>query len=342
MNSPQKGKIKEIYFIVLYEKRTMEKPNDFIFTEDECQAENICTKTINKKTDLFIYQKVFKLNINGEKNEKKKEINLEFEIGIFYFDVELKKGNKYLTNIAKENIDQKFLNYFQKLEVYLEALKQPKEMKIYIEIPNCFNDYLSKFGILKVFSFDNIPLSKIPDLDLPKETINIFSRMLEFDTKKKIENFMKEKIGIEKYSFHQVQIFIKLFISQYSKFNCKLKFIDDNDKDVTEECIQEFANSSKYFTAGGFAKLLNDKKRYENDDYKDILTSTYDNDLKGTKFDFPLIFVIKEEKKYIPVKIPNKIQNSKLSDYLKDIKRALNLENDVEKDRGNLKSLNQF
>ena len=88
--------------------------------------------------------------------------------------------------------------------------------------------------------------------------------------------------------------------------------------------------------------MLNDKKRYENDDYKDILTSTYDNDLKGTKFDFPLIFVIKEEKKYIPVKIPNKIQNSKLSDYLKDIKRALNLENDVEKDRGNLKSLNQF
>ena len=41
----------------------------------------------------------------------------------------------------------------------------------------------------------------------------------------------------------------------------------------------------------------------------------------------------------MPVKIPNKIQNSKLSDYLKDIKRALNLENDVEKDRGNLKSL---
>ena len=136
----KKEKIKDIYFIVLYEKRTMEKPNDFIFTEDECQAENICTKTINKKTDLFIYQKVFKLNINGEKNEKKKEINLEFEIGpykymisfqieerIFYFDVELKKGNKYLTNIAKENIDQKFLNYFQKLEVYLEALKQKKE-----------------------------------------------------------------------------------------------------------------------------------------------------------------------------------------------------------------------
>ena len=250
-----------------------------------------------------------------------------------------------LTESEETSIINEFLFSFLITKFYINngnIIYIPKEMKIYIEIPNCFNDYLSKFGILKVFSFDNIPLSKIPDLDLPQVTIDIFSLMLDYDTNKKIEKFIKEKIGIDKYSFHQVQIFIKLFISQYSKFNCKLKFIDDNDKDVTEECIQEFANSSKYFTAGGFAKLLNDKKRYENDDYKDILTSTYDNDLKGTKFDFPLIFVIKEEKKYIPVKIPNKIQNSKLSDYLKDIKRALNLENDVEKDRGNLKSLNQF
>ena len=74
----KKEKIKDIYFIVLYEKRTIEKPNDFIFTKNEYQAENICTKMINKKPDLFIYQKVFKLNINGEKNENKKEINLEF------------------------------------------------------------------------------------------------------------------------------------------------------------------------------------------------------------------------------------------------------------------------
>ena len=212
-------------------------------------------------------------------------------------------------------------------------------MKIYIEIPNCFNDYLSKFGILKVFSIDNIPLSKIPDLDLPQVTIDIFSLMLDYDTnaKEKIEKFIKEKIGIEKYSFHQVQIFIKLFISQYSKFNCKLEFYNGGKK-VTDDCIQEFANCTKYFTAGGFAKLLNEKKNYENDDvYIDLLTSTYDNDLKGTKFEFPLIFIIKEKKKYIPLKIPNK--NSKSNEYLKDIKRALNLENDVENDKGKLKSL---
>ena len=50
----KKEKIKEIYFIILYEKRTMEKPNDFIFTKNEYQAKNICTKMINKKPDLYI------------------------------------------------------------------------------------------------------------------------------------------------------------------------------------------------------------------------------------------------------------------------------------------------
>ena len=64
---------------------------------------------INKKPELFIYQKIFKLNINREKNEKKKEIHLEFEIGphkyiisfqiekrMFYFDVKLEKEIKDL------------------------------------------------------------------------------------------------------------------------------------------------------------------------------------------------------------------------------------------------------
>ena len=71
-------------------------------------------------------------------------------------------------------------------------------MKIYIEIPNCFNDYLSKFGILKVFSIENIPLSKIPDLDLPQETIDIFSLMLDYDTNK---NLSKKKLELKNILF---------------------------------------------------------------------------------------------------------------------------------------------
>jgi len=41
-----------------------------------------------------------------------------------------------------------------------------KDIQIYIEIPNCFNNYLSKFWILKIFNLENISLDNIPNLYL--------------------------------------------------------------------------------------------------------------------------------------------------------------------------------
>jgi len=41
----------------------------------------------------------------------------------------LKKGNKFLKKIAKEIIDQKILNYYKKIELFAEALKQNKEQE---------------------------------------------------------------------------------------------------------------------------------------------------------------------------------------------------------------------
>ena len=77
------------------------------------------------------------------KDDKKNddEIEIQFQIGdkdnyitsfnaeekSFYFDIELKKGNKYLKNIAKEVIEHNILNYYQKLEIFIVALKENKE-----------------------------------------------------------------------------------------------------------------------------------------------------------------------------------------------------------------------
>ena len=159
--------------------------------------------------------------------------------------------------------------------------------------------------------------------------------MLGYKSNNDIEKFIKGKIGIKSYSYHQVQIFIKLFISQYNKLGTKLQFFND-DVDVTEKCIQEFANCTKYFTAGGFAKLLTEKNFGKNKDYIDLLSDIYENDLKGTKFEIPLIFVIIEKMKYVPIKIPqyNSKSNKKSEEYLADIKKALNLDNEVDKDIG--------
>lgn len=87
-----------------------------------------------------------------------------------------------------------------------------------------------------------------------------------FENDKEIEKFIKdnfESIGIKEYSFHQVQTFIKLYISQFNMFDSKLKFtIQDKDKqkDITAKCIENFAKSTKYFTNGGFSKLIMQKK----------------------------------------------------------------------------------
>ena len=125
--------------------------------------------------------------------------------------------------------------------------------------------------------------------------------MLGINSNEDIKNFVEKyfkKIGIEKYTYHQINIFIKLFISQYNKFKGKLTFIS-NGKDVTEKCIEDFSKSSKYFTKSGFAKLLTETSNNDDDDDKDYidkLSEIYNNELKDMEFPDPLIFIIKEKK----------------------------------------------
>ena len=77
------------------------------------------------------------------------------------------------------------------------------------------------------------------------------------DIKKFVEDNFK-KIGVTKYTYHQINIFIKLFVSQFNIFKSKIKFLrmeKEEEKDSIEEYIDEFTNSTKYFLNGGFAKL---------------------------------------------------------------------------------------
>ena len=85
-------------------------------------------------------------------------------------------------------------------------------MFIYIEIPNIFSDYLTKFSILKMFNKEQISFPNIPEINLSPKDIDIFKSVLGFKTIRDINNFIKEKIFISKYSLHQVNIFIKLFL----------------------------------------------------------------------------------------------------------------------------------
>ena len=155
-------------------------------------------------------------------------------------------------------------------------------------------------GLLNIFEIENIVLGEkkqnkqknisnitdinIENLELDINVKKIFKRMIDTDKNNEIEAYIKSKIGLTEYSYHQIHTFIKLFISQYSKFGGKMIFTDSNGKNITDKCIQNFAESTKYFTNGGFAKLLMKKTHNNKKDKFDLCLEAYDYDLNNAEF----------------------------------------------------------
>jgi len=179
----------------------------------------------------------------------------------------------------------------------------PINIEIYIEIPNSFKDFISNYGIIKYFkkNDDMITIDSLPDLNLPEDKINLFKNMLNKNNNKDIYEWIKEKfdkIKLTRYSYHQIHIFINLFICQYNIFEGRKIYFREGEKDVTDKCIDSFAEATKYFTYGGFSKLLLEEKKNNketNNDEIDILSKEYDNDLKNENFDKNLIFIVKNK-----------------------------------------------
>ena len=136
----------------------------------------------------------------------------------------------------------------------------------------------------------NINNIRMEHLKLDEGLRTIIKTMLGFKDKtedeenKDIENFVKENIG-EEYSYHQVQTFIKLFISQYKKFpGKKIIITDSNERDITKKCIDDFTKATKYFTNSGFSKLLMKIKDIKKIDKFDLCLKAYQNDLNNKEF----------------------------------------------------------
>ena len=216
----------------------------------------------------------------------------------------------------------------------------PKDISIYIEIPNCFEDYLSKFNILKIFNHENITIDKMPPFNYKDDILKKFDKMLGISTNEKLEQFLKDNIVIEKYSYHQINIFINLFISQFNKIENKLYFTKGG-KDITNECIKEFSNSTLYFTNGGFSKLLTGTIKTKATNAIDKLSEVYSNDINEMKFTSPLIFIFEQnnilKRFYVPTRDEQAYPHSK--DFLKKFKEIISLPNEIEKDVGDNKSL---
>ena len=219
----------------------------------------------------------------------------------------------------------------------------PKDISFYIEVPNCFKNYCSRFSLLNIFNRENITFNNMPRFDFSDDIINNFNAILGIDSNKKLQEFVKENIGIEKYSYYQINIFIKLFISRYSHFNSKLKFVQNNKDDINS-CIQKFAEYTKCFTNSGFSQLLMRKDKNNDNNLIDELKEEYEYNLKNENSYCPLLFAEKEkiaiDKLYF-----NEINSENCKntyDYLKKLKDLFNLKNEVDKDNGELRSLSSI
>ena len=158
----QIGEEKEIYFIIFYQRKQKENPKELVFSEDsDITPQNILIKEIKTKNDKYVFQKVFKFkNIDGKKNVKlsfffgeeeyKYIITFEIKDKVFVYDVILEKGHKYLENIPKEKIEQKSVNYEDKLDLFLEALKKNKEES---KLPLLYEETIELYSKKSSFSF---------------------------------------------------------------------------------------------------------------------------------------------------------------------------------------------
>ena len=281
-----------------------------------------------KLTKDSIYKKLSKLfekikkneKVQNDKNIKKKDNNdedySEFNNIAIHLDLIETKETSLVNEFLFSFLITKFYANNENI-IYI-----PNNIKIYIEIPNSFENYLNKFGILNTFNIDNIVLGEpnpneknietnitnVPmlSLELDENTKKEFKKLMGFENDKQIEKFIKDNfnnINIKEYSYHQVETFIKLFISQFNMFTSNLKFTNTMDEDITDKCIMNFAKSTKYFINGGFAKLIMQKKYIK--DIFELCLDAYKSDLSEEKFDIPLIFVDKEKRKFKFEKLPD-------------------------------------
>ena len=154
---------KEIYFIVLYKRKEIEKPNDSFFKNNNYNIKNIYSKNdFSQNEGLYFYKKVFKLFIKFDNSSKKNKINMSFVIGgktytisfnideksSFYYDIILTKEYNLLPILSKSNEDQNIINYFQKLEIFIAALKENKEEE---KIDNLYEETIKLYSKKKGF-----------------------------------------------------------------------------------------------------------------------------------------------------------------------------------------------
>ena len=225
----------------------------------------------------------------GKSTKKKKVIQTQGKIYIYFsLGGNLKKNFIYnkLDKIIEE-INNKTKNNYKDIAIHLDLFETidysvlneflfsflitklysntgdiiyiPNNIEIFIEIPNYSYDFINNFRILKFFNNEIITINNLPKLDLSKDKINLFKNVIGLNSNQEIYQWIIRNIGLPRFSYHQINIFIKLFLKLFNIFKLSKIIIIENGENVTEKFIYSFIKSIRYFINGSYSKLLLEK-----------------------------------------------------------------------------------
>ena len=191
----------------------------------------------------------------------------------------------------------------------------PKNIKIYIEIPNGTHQFLDDYPILTIFKRTNITLNKQLPLDI--EDKNILKNLMWTDDDINYLNEEKNMTYIEKKIYMNILYYLSSNkvedkINYYEKIK---KLAKSSTKCIYDKKIKKSEVSLKNKT----------KKEKENNilDFFDIK----EEDI--IKYDIPLIFKNKDE--YIEINISDEeIKNKEINYFISNLKKVMSLEQSEE------------
>ena len=211
-----RNETKEIYFIILYPREKIkkgkneknERNEEFIFDKIENPPISIYTKFKDEKEKIF-YIKVYKYLIKKEK--KVSNINLDFSIdnnkysidfdvkeSSFIYDINLREDRAFYK--TKKDIPQNTIDYYEKMNYFMESLKESKEDD---KSDILFADSIILYSKNPRFDFlINIFLNVYENKDLCSKLLNEFNKNCEKSEQK--NNIVKDYLIQFKETFKDI------------------------------------------------------------------------------------------------------------------------------------------
>ena len=238
-----------IYFFISYQRKNKENQNDidFIIPEDNNKIPKCIYMDEVYDNQMFTYNKIFKVNKSTEKGNK---YYFEFEIEddkyiisfdskgkTFVYEINLEKGKKIIP--IKRKINQNILEYYEKMHIFIDSLKENNEEN---KIDELYKDTIDLYTVKTGFAFlIELFIEIYKKKDLCSKLMEKFKEMnrihkkddkTNMDRKKYLEKYIstfdiiQSEAGnlIEQYEYKNIEFYeiILSYLNFYNKNNFSL------------------------------------------------------------------------------------------------------------------------